>query len=359
VTHGFVVTPGFEPALLAEIAPAVGEARVAAPGVVVGEREPAAAPLDPVFARQQLPDARPVGAPSVSALAEAAYAALQGAVDGGRGPFTLHAYSVPAASGGDDDEVEAAIKADAQLGSRIALVGRETLALMQKRRKRAFARYRAPDDLAAAMNADATLLQLCALDRTSLLASAASPQPLPHGGWSLAPWPGGAAPIAIDRAPPSRAYQKLEEAFLWMSAAPGPGDLCVDLGAAPGGWTMTALRRGARVIAVDRAPLESPAAPHPRLAMTIGNAFTYTPPSAVNWLLCDVICEPQRSIDLALKWLQNRWCRALVCTIKFKGRDGYGVLSPLPAQLAAAGARFQRVKQLRHNKNEVTLMAMV
>jgi 23S rRNA (cytidine2498-2'-O)-methyltransferase len=201
-------------------------------------------------------------------------------------------------------------------------------------------------------------LQLLALDRTTILSSAASPAPLPGGGFTLAPWPGGAAPVAIDRAPPSRAYQKLEEAFLWMNAAPGANDVCVDLGAAPGGWTMTALKRGARVIAVDRAPLEPPAAPHPRLTMKIGSAFTFEPPQPVDWLLCDVICEPPRSIALIENWLARRWCRHLVCTIKFKGTSGYGVLSPLAARLADAGLRFARIKQLAHNKNEVTVMGL-
>jgi len=358
---GFLATPGFEPALAAELVPVVRDIAVAAPGVVVGE-DTGEALLDPIFARQQLPGARLIRGPSVRALAEAAYAALEGPVDAGAGPFTLHALAVAAAERDDGDDQDdaitaAAAAADAGLGSRSALVGRETLALLRKRRRRAFVRYLAPEPFAAAMNAGATLLQLVALDRTSALVSAAAPRPLPHGGFSLAPWPGGAAPVPLDRAPPSRAYRKLEEAFLWMGAAPGAGELCVDLGAAPGGWTMTALKRGARVVAVDRAKVA--VAADARLTVTIGNAFTYTPPRPADWLLCDVICEPQRTIDLLGKWLQNRWCRAAVCTVKFKGRSGYGVLAALPPLLAAAGARFQRVKQLGHNKNEVTVMAML
>ncbi len=381
----FIVTPGFEPALSAEIADAVRAIAVAAPGVVVGQAAApvGAPPLDPVFARQVLPDARVINGPSVNALAEAAYAALEGAVDAGAGPFTLHAFAVP--HGDDDDDDEKAARESAQLGSRIALIGRETLALLQKRRRRAFVRYQAPEDFAASMTAGTTLLQIAAIDRHSALVSAATPEALPRGGFTLAPWPAGVAPVAVDRAPPSRAYQKLEEAFLWMNAAPGPGELCVDLGAAPGGWTMTALKRGARLIAVDRAPLSirepwegsralprrtplgpspssvhaPPAAPHPRLTMTIGNAFTYAPPQPVDWLLCDVICEPQRSIDLLARWLRNRWCRAVVCTVKFKGREGYGVLAALPALLAETGFRFGRVKQLRRNKNEVTVMGVL
>ncbi|MEA2700657.1 MAG: rRNA (cytidine2498-2-O)-methyltransferase [Myxococcales bacterium] len=357
----FVVTPGFEAALMSELTGRVSAPTVAAPGVVSAEVMAPGEPLpDPIFARQLLPDARRLSGPSVSALAEAAYAALESAVDAGTGPFTLHAYAIaPGDADADDNAVAAPAPAPAPgMGSRIELIGRQTLALLQKRRRRAFARYQPADAFAAIRDANATLLQLLALDRTTMLASAASPAPLPGGGFTLAPWPGGAAPVTVDRAPPSRAYQKLEEAFLWMNAAPGPGDVCVDLGAAPGGWTMTALKRGARVIAVDRAALQAPAAPHPLLTMTIGNAFTFEPSQPVDWLLCDVICEPPRTIALIETWLTRRWCRHLVCTVKFKGSAGYGVLAPLGAFLAGAGLRFARIKQLAHNKNEVTVMGI-
>ena len=43
-------------------------------------------------------------------------------------------------------------------------------------------------------------------------------------------------------------------------------------------------------------------------------------------------------------------------TVKFKGRAGYGLLADLPALFARVGPAFARVKQLRHNKNEVTVM---
>ena len=200
-------------------------------------------------------------------------------------------------------------------------------------------------------------MQLLALDRERLLVSAAHARALPRGGTDLAPWPAGSAPIALDRAPPSRAYQKLEEAFAWLGAAPTTGQLCVDLGGAPGGWALTALKRGARVTAVDRAPLEPPAAGHPHLTAIIGNAFTYEPPQPVDWLLCDVVCEPARTLTLIGRWLDQRWCRALVVTVKFKGRDGYGILADVEPLFARAGWGFARTKQLLHNKNEVTILA--
>ncbi len=435
--HAFIVTPGFEDALAAELAGAFTARPAAAPpGLWLGDRcapeadragaDDGGAPArDPVFARQILPDAREVSAPSVHRLAEAAYAVVEAAIDAADAPFTLHAYALqdtwpPAPRGprreddrggdreddrhderaderADDGSAPAQSAAPARaavpgLGSRVDLVGRQLLELLRSRRRRAFRHYRAPAPMG---NGDGDqvapgtrLVQLLALDRERLLVSVAEAVALPRGGCDLSPWPGGAAPVTIDRAPPSRAYQKLEEAFHWIGAEPTAGQTCVDLGGAPGGWAYTALKRGALVTAVDRAPLDPPAAGHRGLTALVGNAFTFAPPATqrpVDWLLCDVICEPARSIALIARWLEQRWCRRMIVTIKFKGREGYGALAdvrtlfapnnqdaakhaakharPDAGPGAASGAasesgwRFARVKQLAHNKNEVTVLA--
>jgi 23S rRNA (cytidine2498-2'-O)-methyltransferase len=298
--------------------------------------------LDPVFARQQLRDATMLGGASVKAMAAAAYDAVEGAVDGWEGPFSLHALT--------------GAEPDPGVGSRVELVGRELLALIAARRRRASRRYVPPENVPGPSETGRLLVQLLALDRERLAVSAAAPRPLPLGGVDVAPWPAGDAPVALDRGPPSRAYQKLQEAFAWMNAGPGRGDRCVDLGAAPGGWTAIALARGARVTAVDRAPVAPALARDPKLAMVIGNGFTFTPPAAVDWLLCDVIAEPQRSIALITRWLDESLARNLVVTVKFKGETEYGRLAALPALFGRHQLAFARVKQLAHNKNEVTVM---
>lgn len=340
--RAFLCSAGSEPALVDELP----DARVLAPGVVTAGDD--AATCDPVFARQALPGARAVQGSSLRLLAEAAYAAVEPALDAWPGPFLIHdlAHAQP----------------EPGLASRAGGVARELRALLAARRKRASRRERPQRDLstvatAAAFDGSWLLVQLLGLSPDRLLVSVASPRPLPGGGFDLAPWPGGNAPVAIDRAPPSRAYQKLEEAFFWLGREPRPDAPAVDLGAAPGGWTATLLKRGARVVAVDRAPLEPPVGRDARVTSVIGNAFTYRPPRPVDWMVSDVVCEPPRSLELAERWLAAGLCRNLIVTVKFKGRSGYGVLSGVPARLAAAGAAFARIKQLAHNKNEVTVLA--
>jgi hypothetical protein len=334
----YVCSAGSEPALIEELARGGVRAAARATGVVLAEGDAAA--VDPVFARQVLPDARPVEGASLRALAEATYAAIEASIDAWPGPFLIHelAHADPLPG----------------LASRASGVARELRALLAARRKRASRRERPAD---GTFDERWLVVQLLALSREHLLISAAAPRALPHGGFDIAPWPGGDAPVAIDRAPPSRAYQKLEEAFLWLRREPRPDETCVDLGASPGGWTATLLKRRARVVAVDRSPLEPPVARNPRVTMVIGNAFNHTPTSPVDWMVSDVVCEPPRSLALAERWLSSGWCRYLVVTVKFKGQAGYGVLDGLVERLAASGARFARVKQLAHNKNEVTILA--
>lgn len=301
--------------------------------------------VDPIFSRQALPHAATITGTSVRALTEAIFASIDGALDEWPGPLSLHALTHTEPPPG--------------LGSRAALVAREVLAILDRRRHRTFRRFRRADDPTAAFDARCLLVQLLALERERFVVSVAAPRRLPAGGVDLSRWPAGNAPVALDRAPPSRAYQKLEEALGWMGASPRAGEVCVDLGAAPGGWTATALKRGARVLAVDRAPVAPALACNPRVTMTVGNAFTYTPPAPVDWLLCDVVCEPQRSLALVESWLTANLCRNLVVTVKFKGRSGYRVLDALPPLFARLRPAFARVKQLAHNKNEVTVMVRV
>jgi 23S rRNA (cytidine2498-2'-O)-methyltransferase len=344
----YLVTPGSEAALTDELG-AAAAARTLMPGVVeAAEALPASAAPDPVFSRQMLPDATLVRGESVRALAEAAYAATERAVDAWSGSFTLHTIT-PAA-------IHPELEAEPGLGARADLVGRAWLELVSARRRRASRRYQAAAPAPPAFDERWLLVQALMLERDRAWVSAAAPRRLARGGTDLACWPAGAAPVAFDRTPPSRAYRKLEEAFAWLGAAPAAGELCVDLGAAPGGWTLTAARRGARVVAVDRAPLDPAVARHPGVTQVIGNAFTYAPAGPVDWLLSDVVCEPRRSLALVDGWLERGLCRSLVVTVKFKGRGGYGALGGLDQILDRHRPAFARVKQLVNNKNEVCIM---
>lgn len=164
------------------------------------------------------------------------------------------------------------------------------------------------------------------------------------------PFPNGEARFVEDKGAPSRAYLKLWELFTLLSVRPQPGELCLDLGASPGGWTWVLQRLGARVISVDKALLD------PRLAKLAGitqlraSAFALDPPAVgpVDWLFCDVVCYPKRLLGLVQKWLKAGTVGRFVCTLKFQGA------TDLDAMRAFAAIPGSRLMHLHHNKHELT-----
>ncbi len=301
-------------------------------------------PADPVFARQILPEAQLVKVSAPAQLLPAVVEAIRGRLDPGRmvaGLFvftphpqryrSLSAHLVPLEAG-----VKAALRAQ----------GTSTLP------------SQTPPALGRAWAQGAAVVQVALVGHSSAVVSCGPPPALAEGGFAVAPWPAGLAPLKQDRQAPSRAYRKLEEAFAWLGRAPAEGETVVDLGGAPGGWAWTALKRGAHVTAVDRAPLAAPAAGHPALTQIQGDAFAFTPPQPVNWLLCDVICAPPRSIELIERWASQGLCEHLVVTVKFKGPiNNHGLVHPLAARLHGFGFALARTKHLHNNHNEVEVFA--
>ncbi|HEY4220287.1 MAG TPA: SAM-dependent methyltransferase [Myxococcota bacterium] len=170
------------------------------------------------------------------------------------------------------------------------------------------------------------------------------------------PFSGGRALGEDARDAPSSAHRKLDEALAWLGAGPGPGDVVLDLGAAPGGWSWVCLQRGASVIAVDRADLSPDLLKHPLLTHVRADAFKYVPERAPTWLLCDVIAEPERSLDVAKRALEKKNLRGLVVTLKLKNPVSLAVLDAARALCKRTPGFFGRCKNLVANKLEVTLL---
>ena len=97
--------------------------------------------------------------------------------------------------------------------------------------------------------------------------------------------------------PPSRAYLKLWEALTILGRRPGPGARAVDLGSSPGGWTWALERLGARVLSVDKAPLDPRVASLSRVKLLQKSAFSVDPASAgkVDWVVSDIVAYPRAS----------------------------------------------------------------
>jgi 23S rRNA (cytidine2498-2'-O)-methyltransferase len=156
---------------------------------------------------------------------------------------------------------------------------------------------------------------------------------------------------------PSRAGLKVEEAWALLGLWPSPGETCVDLGAAPGGWTARALDHGARVVAVDRAALAPEVARHPHLSHRRESAFAYAPDEPVDWLLCDMAWRPLEVAALLARWGREQWALHLVSNLKLPMRDKVATLARARAILEEGGWKGVRLRQLYHDRDEVTVVA--
>jgi 23S rRNA (cytidine2498-2'-O)-methyltransferase len=200
--------------------------------------------------------------------------------------------------------------------------------------------------------------------RPKPLAYPSPPPGAPLGSWTLldpntvlaarhcsSPFRHGEVEFVENKAvPPNRAYLKLWELFTRLQTRPAPGELCLDLGASPGGWSWVLHETGARVLAVDKAPLAPAIARLPRIAFRQDSAFALDPHDVgpIDWLFSDVICYPKRLLGLVQRWMGAGTCRHFVCTIKFQGKTDHGIAREFAA---IPGARLMH---LHHNKHELT-----
>ncbi len=178
-----------------------------------------------------------------------------------------------------------------------------------------------------------------------------APDRLLHAARCDSPFPNGEITFVEDRSgPPSRAYLKLWEAFTRLGVRPRAGELCLDLGAAPGGWTWVLAKLGARVIAVDKAALDPAVAAMPGVEWRNESAFALDPAhfQRIDWLCADIICYPPRLLALVQRWRATGNVRNFVCTLKFQSATDHDTAAKF---LVIPGTRLFHA---HHNRHELT-----
>ena len=298
------------------------------------------------FARQTLPDAVEMTAVSINAWADRIIDAIAGHFPDDQ-PWRLHLWP-------QYGEGKAGV-------NRCELIRASLVERLKKRRRhllRSLVRDDDSSDIIAPFDPETSLLQcLLTSPETGWLSASIAPQAHAHRHL-ISSFPRGEVPLADDKSAPSRAFTKLVESEQRLGRFIERGQTCVDLGASPGSWSYVAIQRGAHVIAVDRSELREDLMRNPRLRFETADAFKYKPPQTVNWLVCDVIAAPQRSIDLLLEWLRERRMRNFIVTIKFKGQDEYALLETLKREAPPLCAEFHLLR-LCANKNEVCAFGVV
>lgn len=164
---------------------------------------------------------------------------------------------------------------------------------------------------------------------------------------------------------PSRSTLKLDEAFKQFLTSTQrqhylqEGMSAVDLGAAPGGWSYQFVRRNIRVFAVDNGPVDDELMATGLVTHVREDGFRYQPPHPVDWLVCDMVEQPQKVADLMAVWVKQRRARFALFNLKLPMKKRYshieecfdGIRQVMDDERYSLAA-----KQLYHDREEITVL---
>lgn len=150
--------------------------------------------------------------------------------------------------------------------------------------------------------------------------------------------------------PPSRAYLKLWEFFTLHHKPPVRGTRVLDMGACPGGWSWVMATLGLNVTAVDKAPLDDKIGNLSYITFLQESSFALSPEAIphVDWFFSDIVCYPERLLNLVNTWMTKGQVKNLMCTIKFQGEADFSLIDRF---LAIPNSK---IVHLYHNKHELT-----
>lgn len=180
------------------------------------------------------------------------------------------------------------------------------------------------------------------------------------------PWPRGIVRLRFPSDAPSRSTLKLEEAFLSFmdederASSLSPSRRAVDLGACPGGWTYQFVRRGVRTTAVDNGDMNEKLMDSGLVEHLRVDGFRFTPPKTVDWMVCDMVEQPKRVAELALRWWSEQAARRMIFNLKLPMKKRWTEVSDIRAlmneELKKMGRPYRlQMKHLYHDREEVTV----
>lgn len=177
----------------------------------------------------------------------------------------------------------------------------------------------------------------------------------------LPEWPMGIVRLRSPKQAPSRSTLKLDEGFRILAPDVSQnmgGQWCVDLGAAPGGWTYQLVRRGARVYAVDNGPMDEALMETGQVEHVKADGFTWQPPKQIDWLVCDMVEQPSRVAELMAVWVENQWCRRAMFNLKLPMKKRWQAVEDALARINAiiSPGFIVRARQLYHDREEITVV---
>ena len=174
-------------------------------------------------------------------------------------------------------------------------------------------------------------------------------------------WPGGVPMFDTDADVASRAYFKLKEALLWSGLPVSAGDVCAEIGSAPGGACQLLLEMDAKVIAIDPAEMEPELLKHENLnhIRRRGHEVRKRDFRDVRWLFADITMVPNYTLDTVSEIVAHDSVniKGMALTLKL---TNWELLESVPAWIQRVkdlGFKYVRTRQLAFNRQEICLIA--
>jgi 23S rRNA (cytidine2498-2'-O)-methyltransferase len=112
-------------------------------------------------------------------------------------------------------------------------------------------------------------------------------------------------------------------------------------------------------LAIDPGRLDPIVAQRRGLTHLRADAFKYEPEGFVDWLVADMAWRPLEAAALYGKWARRGWARMLIANIKLPMRKKAEYLLRVRDILGSSGWGSLRARQLYHDRDEVTVGAVL
>jgi len=175
---------------------------------------------------------------------------------------------------------------------------------------------------------------------------------------ALTDWPGGRVRLAKPKGQISRSEFQLEELFRMGELHLPTSGIAVDLGASPGGWTRILRERGLSVWAVDPAALDPRIARDPEVhhIRTAAGPFLSSTKLKPDLIVNDMRMAAELSASVMLS--ASRMLKPGGLAVQTLKISPNGALATVRNALRMLRQEYQVVfvRQLHHNRNEVTVV---
>ncbi|HEV2972274.1 MAG TPA: SAM-dependent methyltransferase [Pirellulales bacterium] len=174
-------------------------------------------------------------------------------------------------------------------------------------------------------------------------------------------WQGGLFSAELPPDAVSRAWLKMEEALVWSGLPIAAGDLCAEIGSAPGGASQALLGHGAHVIGIDPADMDPRVLAHPAFAhwKMRGADVRRREFRKVRWLMADINVAPTFTLDTveAIVTHADVDVQGMLLTLKLLD---WSLAADIPAyreRIRSWGFGRVAARQLHHNRQEICVSA--